>query len=303
MANKQSLIKQNDIENRIFTIRGLQIMLDSHLAELYNVETKYLNKVVKRNDDRFPIDFMFQLTDEEWESLRFQFGTSNNLRFQIGTSNSERGGRRYLPFVFTEQGVAMLSAVLKSETAVKVSIQIIQTFVELRKFYIANATIFQRLDKIENKMMVADEKFEQIFNAMENKTSLPTQGIFFDGEMFDAYTFVADLIRKAKTSIILIDNYVDDTVLYLFTKRKKGVKLTIYTKIISKQLTQDVNKFNSQYEPLKIKELKEAHDRFLILDEKELYHIGASLKDLGKKWFAFSKMDAEVLNLLNKLKE
>lgn len=307
MTNNQSLIKHQDIENRIFTIRGVQVMLDSHLAELYGVENKRLNEQVKRNIERFPEIFMFQLADNEWEFLRSQIATLENgnfLRTQNVTIKDTRGKhRKYLPYVFTEQGVAMLSAVLRSETAVKVSIQIIQTFVEMRKFYIENAAVFQRLDKIERKQLRADEKFELIFDAMQSKDLEPKQGIFYDGEMFDAYRFVANLIRKAKTSITLIDNYVDDTVLSLFTKRKKGVNVTIYTKSISKQLALDVTKFNSQYEPLNVKELRQAHDRFLILDDRELYHIGASLKDLGKKWFAFSKMDIDIFPLLNKLNE
>jgi phage regulator Rha-like protein len=306
--SKVDIISQKEIENRIFTIRGVQVMLDSHLSELYSVEIRRLNEQVKRNIERFPESFMFQLSDNEWDFLRSQNAILKNeghLRSQNATLEDSRGKhRKYLPYVFTEQGVAMLSAVLRSETAVKVSIQIIQAFVEMRKFIADNASVFHRLDKVERKQLEADVKFERIFQALENKEAKHEKGgIFFDGQIFDAYTFVADLVRKAHKSIILIDNYIDDTVFTLFAKRKKGVSLTIYTKSISKQLALDVEKFNSQYEPLKIKELKEAHDRFLIIDEKDLYHIGASLKDLGKKWFAFSKMDTEVLSLLNKLNE
>lgn len=286
------IIKQPEIENRIFTIRGRQVMLDSHLAELYTVETKYINLAVKRNPERFPDEFMFQLSDTEWE----------NLKLQIATSSLRHGGRRYLPYVFTEQGVAMLSAVLHSESAVKVSIQIMQAFVEMRKFVAGKAEIFQRLDKIERKQIETDEKFERVFRALESNDINKEKGIFFDGQGFDAYVFVADLVRKAKKSIILIDNYVDDTVLTLFTKRKKGVAVTIYTKAISKQFLLDLSKHNTQYEPIEVKELKEAHDRFLIIDETELYHIGASLKDLGKQWFAFSKMDTEAWKIISKLK-
>jgi len=320
MTNKQNLTKLQEIENRIFTIRGVQVMMDSHLAELYGVETKYINRAVRRNEARFPKSFMFLLSKEEWEflrcqtgtlekntnTLRSQFATSNintqNLRFQIGTSSSDHGGRRYPPYVFTEQGVAMLSAVLRSDTAVKVSIQIIQAFVQIRKFIADNAAIFQRLDKIERKQLKTDEKFERIFDALQSKDHEPKQGIFYDGQVFDAYTFIADLVRKAQNSIILIDNYTNDTVLTLFAKRNNGVSLTIFTKNISKQMALDVEKFNTQYEPMKIRELKEAHDQFLILDGKEFYHIGASLKDLGKKWFAFSKLDTATLTLIEKLK-
>lgn len=305
MGNKLSIVVQKEIENRIFTIRGVQVMIDSHLAELYGVETKQLNQAVKRNHDRFPDSFRFQLTEYEAENLRLQIATSvintQNLRSQTVTSSSEHGGRRYLPYVFTEQGVAMLSAVLRSKTAVKVSIQIIQAFVQMRKFIADNAAIFHRLDKIDRKLIESDEKFEQIFDALQSKDHEPKQGIFYDGQVFDAYTFVSGLVRKAQNSLVLIDNYIDDTVLTLFAKRRKGVSLTMFTKNISKQLALDVQKFNIQYEPLKIIELKEAHDRFLIIDEKELYHFGASLKDLGKKWFAFSKLDIDIFSLSDKI--
>lgn len=314
MNDKLNPIKQQEIENRIFTIRGVQVMLDSHLAEMYCIDTKTLNRAVKRNLVRFPEEFMFKLTDTEWNILRFQIGTLkidetlrsqfvtlDNLRFQIGTSNQKHGGRRYLPFVFTEQGVAMLSAVLRSETAIKVSIQIMSAFVEMRKLILGNAALFQRIDKVENKQLEADKMFEQIFRALESKEKVPEKGLFFEGQLFDAWQFISDLIRKAETSLVLIDNFVDDTVLSLFTKRRKGVLVTIYTKNISRQLAVDLEKHNSQYEPIVLKELAQAHDRFLIIDDTELYHIGASLKDLGKKWFAFSKMDNETLNVLNKL--
>jgi len=300
------VVKQKNIENWIFTIRKAQVMIDSHLAELYAVETKIINRAVKRNIERFPESFMFQLTENEWNDLRFQIGSLNmksqNLRFQNGTSSSEYGGRRYLPYVFTEQGVAMLSAVLHSETAVKVSIQIMQAFVEMREFITENAAIFHRLDKVEKKQLEADEKFERVFQALEKKDTSVEKGIFFDGQVFDAYVFIADLVRKARKSIILVDNYVDETVLTLFAKRKKGVQLTIFTKEINKELELDIKKHNAQYDAVTVKILKQSHDRFLIIDDAALYHIGASLKDLGKKWFAFSKMDAETINLLEKLK-
>ena len=306
MTIKGTLLEQQDIENRIFTIRGVQVMMDSHLAEFYAVELRTLNQAVRRNSERFPEEFMFQLNKQEWEFLRSQIviiKTDETLRSQFATLNDNRGKhRKYLPYVFTEQGVAMLSAVLRSETSVKVSIQIIQAFVQMRKFIADNASIFHRLDNIERKQLAADEKFERIFDALQSKDEEPMQGIFYDGQVFDAYTFVAGLVRKAQKSIILIDNYIDDTALTLFSKRNKGVSLTIFTKNISKQMVLDVQKFNTQYEPVKIKELKEAHDRFLILDDNELYHFGASLKDLGKKWFAFSKMGTGSLTLIEKLK-
>lgn len=313
-------MKSPDIENRIFTIRGIQVMFDFHLAELYGVETKRLNEQVKRNIARFPEEFMFRLSEEEYNSLRSQNATIDqteflrsqnatssdtitNLRFQNGTSSSAHGGRRYLPYVFTEQGVAMLSAVLRSETAVKVSVQIMQAFVSMRKYLTENAGLFQRLDNVERKQIETDEKFEQVFDALQSKELNPRQGIFYDGQVFDAYKFIANLVRKAHSSIILIDNYIDDTVLTLFNKRKKGVQLSIYTKTINKQLELDIRKHNTQYEPVSVKEINQVHDRFLIIDETELYHIGASLKDLGTKWFAFSKMDTETINILKKIKE
>ena len=312
-------MKSPDIENRIFTIRGVQVMFDFHLAELYGVETKRLNEQVKRNIARFPEEFMFRLSEEEYNSLRSQNATIDqteflrsqnatssdtitNLRYQNGTSSSAHGGRRYLPYVFTEQGVAMLSAVLRSETAIKVSVRIMQAFVSMRKYLTENAGLFQRLDKVERKQIETDEKFEKVFDALQQKELNPKQGIFFNGQVFDAYAFVSGLVRRANNSIILIDNYVDETVLTLFSKRKKGVNCTIYTKTISKQLKLDIDKHNEQYAPVIVKELKEAHDRFLIIDEAELYHIGASLKDLGKKWFAFSKMDAETVTIIKKIK-
>jgi hypothetical protein len=298
------IMHSKEIENRIYTIRGLQVMLDSHLAEMYEVESKRLNEQVKRNIERFPETYRFQLSENEWNSLKSQITTlksNENLRSQIATSSSEHGGRRYLPYVFTEQGVAMLSAVLRSETAVKVSIQIINAFVQMRKFVLNNALLFQRLDNIETKQLENDQKFEKIFNALEAGLPKPDKGIFFEGQIFDAYVFVADIIKKAKNNVILIDNYVDETVLTLLAKRTKSAEATIYTKNISKQLQLDVDKHNSQYPAITLKTFANSHDRFLIIDQKELYHLGASLKDLGKKWFAFSKMDSLTADVLAKL--
>lgn len=285
------------IQRKIYTIRDVQVMLDRDLASFYGVGTKVLNQAVKRNLERFPQEFMFQLTKEELE----------NWKSQIVTSNREKMGLRKLPYVFTEQGVAMLSGVLKSETAVKMSIQIISAFVAMRKFIINNAQLFQRIDTVERRQlkyeMATDEKFEKVFDALQKDKLDPKQGIFFDGQIFDAHKFVSDLIRKAEKSIILIDNYIDDSVLHLFTKRKKDVVVTVYTANLSKALMTDLNKFNTQYPPIEIKEFKESHDRFMIIDDEDVYHFGASLKDLGKKWFAFSKFDKSALKLLQKLNE
>ncbi len=264
-----------------------------------------LNLAVKRNLERFPDNFRFQLTEKEYKSLRLQIETlkpDSSLRLQIETSEKGRGKhRKYLPYVFTEQGVAMLSAVLRSGTAVKVSIQIMQAFVKMKKFISTNAGIFQRLDKVEQKLIQHNEDFNKLFKALEGKTIKPIQGIFFNGQIFDAYKLIADIIRSAKRSIILIDNYIDDSVLMLFTKRKTKVSVTIYTKSISKVLKQDLQKHNAQYQPIEIKQLKTAHDRFMIIDENMVYHFGASLKDLGKKWFAFSKLEINANDILEKL--
>jgi hypothetical protein len=277
------------IQNKIYTIRNVQVMLDSDLAELYLVKIKVLNQAVKRNIERFPREFMFQLSKEEFENLKSQFVTSS------------WGGKRKLPYAFTEQGVAMLSGVLRSETAVKVSIQIINAFVAMRRFIASNAQIFQRLGTVEKKQLEYDMKFEEIFNAIQSKEILPKKGIFFNGQIFDAYTFVSDIIRSANTSIMLIDNYIDDSVLTLFNKRNKNVKVTIFTREISKELLLDLTKYNTQYPKIEIREFKDSHDRFLIIDNKRVYHFGASLKDLGKKWFAFSTFDKEVFSLMERL--
>jgi hypothetical protein len=280
-------------------------MLDFDLARLYGVETKVLNQAVKRNMNRFPSEFMFQISENDQEKLKSQFVTplGDSLRSQNVTLKNGRGRhRKYLPYVFTEQGVAMLSAVLRSDTALKVSIQIMNAFVAMRRFLRDNAQIFYRLDSLELKQIDTDKKVERVLNAIEDSSIAPKQGIFFDGQVFDAWKFVSDLIRSAKTSLLLIDNYIDDTVLQLFSKRKQSVTATILTKTISAQLKSDIEKFNKQYEPIEVKEFRNSHDRFLIIDDKEIYHIGASLKDLGKKWFAFSKIDIDATDMLNKVK-
>lgn len=285
-----SIITRQEIENRIYTVRGQQVMLDSDLARIYQVETKVFNQAVKRNADRFPEKFRFQLTQDEFDAI--------NLRSQFVTSSLNYGGRRYLPYVFGEQGIAMLSAILRSEVAVKVSIEIMNAFVEMRRMLMSNASLFYRLDKIELKQLEVDQKFEEIFKALESDKLHSEKGIFYNGQVFDAYAFVSDIIRSAKSSIILLDNYVNDTVLTLLGKRSDNVTVTIYTKSISNQLRLDVQRYNSQYPPIEVEVFSDAHDRFLIIDNVELYHIGASLKDLGKKWFAFSRMDIEVGRML-----
>ncbi len=266
-----------NIESLIYFIREEHVMLDSDLAKLYGVETKVLNQAVKRNIQRFPADFMFQLTKDEC------------LRSQFVTSNRSRGGARYMPYAFTENGVAMLSSVLRSEKAIEVNIRIMRAFTMMRNFIKNNASIFQRMDRLEMKQLKTDEKVDAILDRL-NEPKEPEQGIFFDGQIFDAYAFIAKLIRKAKKRIVVIDSYVDDSVLVQLSKRNFGVTVDIYVGRISDQLRQDVARHNAQYPGVSLHAYNKAHGRFLIIDE-EVYHIGHSLKDLGKKLFAFSKMD------------
>ena len=273
------IISQQQIENRIFTIRGEQVMLDRDLAELYQVETRALNQAVKRNSERFPETFCFQLNDEEVNSMVSQ---------NVIPSKQHLGGHR--PYVFTEQGVAMLSAVLRSTVAVQVSIQIINAFVQMRKLVGQNTVQQLRFSAIENKLIEHDHKFEQLFKALE-QNELPQKGIFFEGQVFDAYAFTSKIIRSAKKSIILIDNYIDETTLTHLAKKEKKVKVVLLSKNSSKQLKLDIKKANEQYSNFTLKSFAQSHDRFLIIDHEEVYHLGASLKDFGKRWFAFSKMD------------
>lgn len=279
-------IELSKIEERIFTIRGKQVMIDKDLALLYGVETKRLNEQVKRNIERFPEDFMFQLTMEE--CLRSQFATLNQAQGQH---------LKYLPYAFTENGIAMLSSVLRSETAIAVNIKIMRTFSQIRKSVYKDSNLSNRVELIEYNMsdmrrllIETTDKVDSIFESMKGTSILPIQGIFFDGQIFDAYTFVSDLIRKAIRRIVLIDNYIDDTVLTLLDKRFPDVTATLYTGKLSKTVQLDISKHNSQYAPIEIKTFDKAHDRFLIIDD-DVYLIGASIKDLGKKWFGFTLME------------
>lgn len=292
MSNELT-ISQKEIQSRIFVYRNKQVMLDRDLAEMYQVETKVLNQAVKRNIERFPQQFRFQLTDNEKMEL-----VTNCDRFESLKHSSVN------PYAFTEQGVAMLSAVLRSDIAVKVSIQIINAFVEMRKFIANHSELLQRMDGIERKQLETDRKFEKVFKALESKDFIPTQGVFFDGQVFDAYELASKIIRSAKNSIVLIDNYMDETTLTHLAKKNKDVKVSLLTKNISKQLQLDVQKANAQYGNFEIKIFTHSHDRFIIIDNAEVYHLGASLKDLGKKWFAFAKMDTHsVKSILNAITE
>jgi hypothetical protein len=276
----------NKIESRIFTIRGLQVMLDRDLAELYGVEVKRLNEQANRNIERFPSKFRFQLTESEFKILKSQFATS---------SEGSHGGIRKMPYAFTEQGVSMLSAVLHSPTAIAVSIKIMETFVAMRKMLTMQSGITQRLEAVEQKQIETDKKIDKVFDALSSREAIPKCGIFFNGQIFDAYAIATKIIKSAKQSIILIDNYIDESVLTMLGKKAKNVKVTILTKDVSRQLALDIAKFNQQYPVVEAKAFCLSHDRFLIIDGKDTYHLGASLKDLGKKWFAFSKMDGEIL--------
>ncbi len=290
---EQNLIT-SEIESRIFTIRGMQVMIDRDLANLYDTETKFINRAVSRNPDRFPTDFAFRLSNEEWSALRCQNGTLNETL-------SRGKHRKYSPFAFTEQGIAMLSAVLSTPVAIRISVEIIRSFIELRKRNHSLSIVVQRFNEIDEWKKETDLKIESLFKALSTN-DFPSSGIFFNDKIFDAYVFSSELISKAKKSIILIDNYVDETTLLQLSKRNKKVLCTIYTERITDQLKLDLEKHNSQYPPIEIRILKNTHDRFLILDENKLYHLGASLKDLGKRWFAFSKLDGLVHEVLNHLR-
>lgn len=302
MENDLMLVNREFITTKIYTIRNKQVMLDSDLAAIYEVETKVFNQAVKRNIERFPEEFRFQLSEAEAhqlrDSLRSQFVTLKN------DGESQRGKHsKYLPYAFTEQGVAMLSAVLRSETAVKVSIEIMDAFVQMRHYLQENAGIISRLTNTEIRLLEhdkqfkkIDENFSKIFNALESDITPKKEGIFFQGQIFDAYAFFQDILQTAKKEIILIDGYIDLSILERFSKKKTGVQVTVYTDAKTKLSPLDVQKFNEQYPVLTVKHTAKMHDRFLIIDSKKVYHIGASLKDLGKKCFAFELMqDADML--------
>ena len=283
-----------NIKKKIYTIRGKQVMLDSDLAELFGTETKYINRALKRNPDRFPSDFAFVLTEKEWQDLRFQIGT-------LEISSGRGKFRKYLPFVFTEQGVAMLSSVLQTDVAIEVSIQIIRAFIVMRKTFGYLHGLLQRMELVELKQLETDTKLENVFKALEKDIPIK-QGIFFEGQLFDAHIFVSKLIKKARNSLIVIDNYINEETLLLLSKRQKKVKCVIHTRI-NPVLISDLEKHNKQYPIISIVDNRGSHDRFLTIDHKELYHLGASLKDLGNKCFAFSRMDNLIKEIQHNLIE
>ncbi len=283
----------HQVAERIFTLRGAQVLLDRDLAVFFEVKPIRLREQVKRNANRFPPDFIFQLTRSEVEELVSQNAIP---------SPRHLGG--YLPYAFTEEGVAALTAVLRSERAVAVGIQIMRAFVAMRKFILHHTKIFERLDQVERRQIFSDQKIEEIFSLLESHGNQPpAQGIFFNGQIFDAYAFVASLIRKAKSSIILVDNYVDESVMLMLSKRQASTSATIFTRKISRQLALDLEKHNAQYPPIAVHPLEGFHDRFLIIDKQDLYHLGASLKDLGKQCFAFSKLDSVAPDILSRLQD
>ncbi len=314
MENEISTLQ---IEKKIFVIRGVQVMIDRDIAELYGVETRRLNEQVKRNIERFPEEFMFQLNEEEFENWKSQIVISNpgndnwmsqiatsnsNLMSQFATSSSDKMGLRKRPFAFTEHGVTMLASVLKSETAVKASIQIVKAFVSMRHFVQNNSQIFAELKSIREHQLAtdvhlkeSDKRIDQLFTLMDKYNVNDTQGIFFQGQIFDAYAKFESFIQSAQKEIILIDNYVDLTVLQRLAKKKKNVNVIIYTDSKTKLTSQDIQTFNAQYPPITLNHTTKMHDRFMIIDNKVLYHIGASLKDLGKKCFAFEILDSSLI--------
>lgn len=281
------LYSQENIQQKIYTIRGLQIMLDRDLAYIYNVETKVLNQAVKRNIKRFPNHFMFQLSESEWNDWKSQFVTSNFMSEQ--EIQSIKIGIRRPPYAFTEQGVSQLSSVLKSDYAIEISIKIIDAFVAMRRYITANAGIFQRLEAVELKQIATDEKINNILSRLDDGSLKQKLGVFFDGQMFDAFVLVEELIKKANKRIILIDDYLTASLLQRFHNRNQGVTLDCYvkTRFATESLIQAIDQYNIQYpnEPTIIHTFESSHDRWLIIDET-IYHFGASLKDLGKRWFS-----------------
>lgn len=286
------LVDNIEIENMIYTFRGKQVMIDKDLASLYQVQTKRLNEQVKRNSGRFPAEFCFTLSDEEKDEL-----VANCDRFKTLKHSSSN------PYAFTEQGIAMLSAVLKSDIAVEVSVKIMNSFVEMRRFLLSNKEMFARLDRIEYKQLETDKKLEEVFNYITTNTEVK-QNIFFDGQIYDAFSFIIGLIVKAKKEIVLIDNYVDINTLNILCKKNKGVDIVIATSGKGNLSTKDINKFNAQYPNLSVKTTTDFHDRFLIIDKAEVYHIGASIKDAGKKSFGITRIEDKDLikRLINKVR-
>ena len=294
----QAVVVSDDgnIQALIKTIRGVQVILDRDVARLYGVATGALNRQVKRNEERFPGDFMFRLSAEEWDNLKCQIGISS------------WGGDRQLPYAFTENGIAMLSSVLRSPTAIEVNIRIMRAFSAMRRFLLANAQMFQRIEAVEKRQIATDTKVDSILQRLD-AAETPLRGVFYDGQLWDARALVLKLVAGAKRSLVLIDNWATAETLDLFAKKRKGAKVTIFTSehydkkhVPHRKISEaDVKTFNAQYPKLTVRYNESFHDRFLIIDDKELYLIGASLKDLGKKCFAFTKLDAGEIRRIKKI--
>ena len=291
VKDETAITLSNDVQIRdmIHTVRGQQVMLDSDLAELYEVETGALNRAAKRNENRFPEDFRFRLTDDEYENLRCQFGISSDDLREFAS-----GGRRYMPYVYTEQGVAMLSGVLRSKVAVDTSVRIMRAFVEMRHFIADNAHMFEQIRSIDHRLdsleRSTNERFERVFDYMETHKT-PSQKVFFEGQVYDAFELLISLVQRAKHEIVLVDGYVDTGTLNILSKKELGVAVTVWTHPKTSLTKRDVATFNAQYPTLVVKHTASFHDRFLILDGVEGYLIGASLKDAGKKSFAITKLE------------
>jgi len=265
-------------------------MLDSDVAMLYHYETKRINETVKRNIERFPTEFCFQLSNSEYESLKSQFATSNT-----------RGGKQKIPYVFTEKGILMLSGLLKNEIAIEVSIRIVEAFVEMRKFISSNGQIFERLTNVEYKLLEHDKKFDKIFNEFGQEENIK-QRIFFNGQIWDSYSLIIDIIKRANSKILVIDNYIDDSILKMLTKKKSNIEVIILTSYKSNIQNLDIQKFNQEYPILKVAKTNKFHDRFIVIDNNEMYHLGASIKDLGKKCFGINKIeDTQIIERILKI--
>lgn len=275
----QKEISSSEIKELIYNIRGKQVMLDSDVARLYHYETRRINETVKRNSERFPVEFCFQLTSKEYETLKSQIATSN-----------VRGGKQKLPYVFTEKGIIMLSGLLKNEIAIEVSIKIVEAFVEMKKFISSNGQLFERLTSVEYKLLEHDKKFDQVFEQLQHEENIK-QKIFFEGQIYDAYSLIIDIIKKSNKKILIIDNYIDESVLKMLTKKNKEVEVAILTSDKSKIEKIDIQKFNKEYPILKVAKTNKFHDRFIVIDNKEMYHLGASIKDLGRKCFGINKIE------------
>ncbi len=314
---ENKITMQNDLSNEeikslIYTVRGKQVMLDSDVAMLYHYQTKRINETISRNRERFPENFCFQLTEDEVKKLKTQYTLVNlnnennlsqfvtslkaediSLRSQIATLDKNKGRgrhRKYLPYVFTEQGIAMLSGLLKNDIAIQVSISIMNAFVEMRKFLMTNGQVFERLTNVEYKLLEHDKKFDEVFNQLQQEENIK-QKIFFQGQIYDAYNLIVKLIKKAIKKLLIIDNYIDDSVLEILAKKNKNVEVVILTSNKSNIQKLDIQKFNKEYPVLKVANTNKFHDRFIVIDNKEMYHLGASIKDLGKKCFGINKIE------------